>query len=254
MRIAGSMTTVVTAACLLYGCPESTVDECNRDPTQTECIPDASVVGGLTYRTQQARRGDDWVSVELGLCGHFDREIVWLMPDGAPSDGYIVQQVDITMTATCSVSEDSPYLDECTDPPSVERLPDSCIDDNGEPFIERGTIRFWEAFPLSEGDERYINTDLWSLQPQAVAEGEATIAGSARFYPSEAMADEHPDNANSPFQRMPVTVGASVLPSTLEEPMFWRRDQRGTLDRHIRVSWRCCPPMVTVLEEDGHDR
>lgn len=245
---------LIVLATLSSGCPESTVERCNREPDTPECIPDAEVVEGLTYRTEQIEQGEQWAEVRVGLCGAFRREIVWLMPGGAPADGYVVQQVDISLTASCSVSDASPFLDECTDPPSADHLPRACVDGQGRASVEGFTIRFWEAFPMTEGDVRYEGSDLWDLDAQAVPRGEATIEGAARFYALEEMGSEAPEEQGGPFQRARIQIPGSDVAATSEEPAFWSRDGRATLDRRMRVSWLCCPSMSTVVEEDDHDR
>lgn len=120
---------------------QTSAERCNDHPDDPGCIPDAGTVGGLTWRTIQQEVGDGWADVELGLCGAFIREVVWLMPDGAPADGFVVQQIDIETTGVCPVPPESPLLDTCTDPPSVDHLPAHCVED-GAPFIDRGGIRF----------------------------------------------------------------------------------------------------------------
>lgn len=230
------------------------MERCNRDPSDPACVPDAGTVGDLTYRTLPVRRDDAWTDVQLGLCGEFVREIDWLMPAGAPADGFIVQQVDIDLSATCSVSSDSPLLDTCTDPPSAEHLPAACVDADGRPSVAGYSIRFWEAFPMASGDVVYDGEDRWNLLPQAVPRGEATIVGAARFYRAEDLAGQHPESPESPFVTHPIDVPGSRLVATDRRPDFWRDDERMTLDRRMRVSWSCCPSQVTVLEEDTHDR
>lgn len=128
-----------------------------------------------------------------------------------------------------------------------------CVRD-GMPYFDRGQLRFWEAFPMEAGAVRYGGEDTWGFFSQAVAEGRTTFTGSARFYTADALGDERPDQADSPFQTDPITVGNSRLPATDREPGFWRDDPRPTLDRMMRVSWQCCPAMITVIEEDTHDR
>lgn len=245
---------LIVLAALSSGCPESLVERCNSEPDAPECIPDAGVIEGLTYRTRQLGQGDRRVEVSIGICGAFTREIVWLMPEGAPTDGYVVQQVDISLTASCGVPDLSPFLDECTDPPSADHLPPTCLDDRGRPAVEGFTIRFWEAFPMAEGDVRYAGLDQWDLDAQAVPRGEATIEGAARFYTLTEMGSEAPSEQGSPFQRSPIPIPGSDVAATSEEPAFWSRDSRATLDRRMRVSWLCCPSMSTVVEEDDHDR
>lgn len=250
--------TSALALALLLGACQTSAERCNAHPEDPACIPDAGTVGGLTYRSVQIDLdGERTTDVRLGLCGRFVREVVWLMPDRAPADGFVVQQVDIETTGACSVlpqeADDLELVDTCTDPPTVENLPPRCIED-GQPFIDRGGIRFWEVFPMEAGDIRYGSVDRWEQFVQIVARGETTIAGAARFYASADLGDEHPMRPDSPFQTDPLAVGQSGLPSTYVEPDFWRADRRPTLDRMMRVSWRCCPAMSTVVEEDTHDR
>lgn len=248
---------LVLALALLLGACQTPVERCNAHPEDPACIPDAGTVGGLTYRSVLTELDDGRTAdVVLGLCGNFTREVVWLMPDGAPADGFVVQQVDIESTDRCTLipRDDSlDYLDMCTDPPTVENLPPRCVRGD-EPLFDRSDIRFWEAFPMKAGAVRYIRTDLWEFFPQAVAEGQATITGAARFYTDAELGDEHPDEPGNPFRTDPFIVGESLLPSTVREPAFWRADRRQTLDRMMRVSWQCCPAMITVVEEDTHDR
>lgn len=246
------------ALALVLGACQTPVERCNANPDDPDCIPDAGTVGGLTYRSVQIELDDDRTTdVELGLCGRFVREIVWLIPGGAPADGFVVQQIDIESTDRCTIipgeGQGLDHLDACTDPPTAETLPPTCVRD-GEPYFDRGDVRFWEAFPMEAGAVRYVRSDLWEFFPQAIAEGEATFMGSARFYTAADLGDEHPDHPDSPFRTDPLIVGESRLPSTDREPGFWRADRRPTLDRMMRVSWRCCPAMSTVIEEDTHDR
>ena len=107
---------------------------------------------------------------------------------------------------------------------------------------------------MQAGDVRYAGSDVWSPLAQAVARGEFTFSGAARFYTDASLGDEHPAHPDSPFQTHAIVVGDSRLPSTDREPAFWRADAGPTLDRLMRVSWRCCPAMSTVIEEDTHDR
>ena len=107
---------------------------------------------------------------------------------------------------------------------------------------------------MEAGAVRYAQEDLWAFLSQAVAEGQTTFTGAARFYTGAALGDEHPDHPGSPFRTHPIAVGNSRLPSTDREPAFWRSDRRATLDRMMRVRWQCCPAMITVIEEDTHDR
>lgn len=36
--------------------------------------------------------------------------------------------------------------------------------------------------------------------------------------------------------------------------LFWHADERPALSREVQVTWTCCPPGETRIEEDTHDR
>lgn len=251
MRRAVINTGILAAATGLAGGCDNQQQRCNREPEAPDCIPDAGTVGGLTYRTRQDTPGVDVVLLE---CGEFVREIFWLIPGGAPADGFVVQQITLTSTGVCPAPSDSDYLDRCTDPPTAETLPPSCIDGEGAPFIDERALVYWELFPMRAGEVRYAGTDEWNLFAQAVAEGEATIEGAARYYTERQMGFEHPGDPASPFQLDPLSIPGSHTVATLTRPTFWRNDDRPTLNRRITVSWTCCPAGPTRVEEDTHDR
>ncbi len=230
---------------LLVGCgPAKSPAYCNENPNDPDCFPDAEAVGGLSYRSL-VEDGDAGVRT-TGECGAYQRTINWLMPEGAPTDGYIVQHIEVAITPECSTT-DPADLQSC---PAV--VPRACTDDMGQAEYLPLYWTYWEAWQVNAGAVAGAS-DAWRLNSQAVPQGNASIHGHARFYADEMMGDEHPERPGSPF-----TVGDAMInhagPVTWRAPLFWQADERPALSREVRVTWTCCPPGETRIEEDTHDR
>ncbi len=227
------------AALALVGCTQKDAQYCNRNPGDPDCIPEAGVVGGLTYRSREIVDGG---VVQLGVCGQYTRSINWLMPDGAPTDGYIVQRIDAVTDPACA-SDDDFELQTC-----AAMTPPGCEGEDAPGYI------YWETWPISAGDTVSAGEDIWAISSHAVPVGRATITGEARYYRDEQMGDEHPDDPMSPFALHPVAFFEHRWPSTTVEPDFWQSDERPALVRSVTVEWMCCPPERTEVIEDTHDR
>lgn len=236
----------------LSGCPDGRVAACNDDPTRPECVVDGGVAGELTYRTHPRRVGSDFVPVQIGPCGGYLREIDWQMPDGAPEDGYIVQRIQASWSGVCA-ARDQDVLRTC-----AERVPEPCTDDDGRASYPPVEVEFWEAWAIGRGavtpSDDGESDDTWSAEPQAVPEGWFEVIGEARYYAGRDLGDERPGAEGSPWDRHPGPPMNNRLPTTAVEPDFWRADARRGIVRRVALSWRCCPPGGTTVEEDSHDR
>jgi len=139
-----------------------------------------------------------------------------------------------------------------------EEIPAECLDGDGRAIYPPVDVEFFEAWRIQRATVTPSNDgqpdDIWSADPQAVPEGWFQVSGEARYYADRDMGDERPGVAGNLWETHPGPPMNNRLPTTSVEPDFWREDGRRGVVRQVELSWMCCPPQGTSLEEDTHDR
>jgi hypothetical protein len=164
-----------------------------------------------------------------GTCGARARDWKFELDAAAPSEGYMVQQVDM-------------YEGEWACP-------------NIGMCLANPTSTFWEAWRFNKGDTLFAQFSSFGLSDMSRRgsvnnkAGEAGAAGTLKFF-SKATTGDLGDLGTSPASTSP-NAGvwgpgkdprSHLLPSTKSEPSWWSGTAiEGPARRSIFSDWRCCP-------------
>lgn len=158
-----------------------------------------------------------------GTCGRFKRRFIFTLDNSAPTDGYMVQQIERYNNEV-----------ECPGTGVCPANPD---------------LTFWEAFFVQSGSTAFYRQAALGLSDESSHPARPNTAGARyamgeiRFFPIAVTGNLGRNNTAglwNPGNAGGVSYSMS-LPSTSTRPTWWGSHTEGPATRFVTADWRCCP-------------